>query len=94
MNIQSDPTQFKESQRRAGILYLMGWQKRWRTFENGAQSVSSRLVELAHVKSGDKVLDIATGTEYQKSIFFEPMYRLREDFIFSLCKPDIRKMIL
>jgi ubiquinone/menaquinone biosynthesis C-methylase UbiE len=39
----------------------MGWQKRWRTFENGAQSVSSRLVELAHVKSGDKVLDIATG---------------------------------
>lgn len=42
-------------------MYLKGWQKWWRTFENGPQSVSSRLVELAHVKFGDKVLDIASG---------------------------------
>jgi ubiquinone/menaquinone biosynthesis C-methylase UbiE len=28
---------------------------------NGAQNVSNRLVELAHIKAGDKILDIATG---------------------------------
>jgi ubiquinone/menaquinone biosynthesis C-methylase UbiE len=38
-----------------------GWQKWWRTFENGAQNISNRLVELAMIKPGDKVLDIATG---------------------------------
>ena len=38
-----------------------GWQKWWKTFENGAQKVSDRLIELANVHSGDKVLDVATG---------------------------------
>jgi len=38
-----------------------GWQKWWKIFEQGAQIVNQRLVELAEIKQGDKVLDIATG---------------------------------
>ena len=38
-----------------------GWQKWWKTFEQDAQKVNERLVELAEIKQGDKVLDIATG---------------------------------
>jgi len=38
-----------------------GWQKWWPIFENGAQIVSDRLVELADVRPNSKVLDIATG---------------------------------
>jgi len=33
----------------------------WSGFERAAQHVSDRLVELARIKSGDRVLDIATG---------------------------------
>lgn len=60
INIQ-DPNQFKESQRQSWNSVSKGWQKWWRTFENGAQNISSRLVELTNTKPGDKVLDIATG---------------------------------
>jgi ubiquinone/menaquinone biosynthesis C-methylase UbiE len=38
-----------------------GWLKWWKTFEQHAQTVNERLVELAEIKQGDKVLDIATG---------------------------------
>jgi ubiquinone/menaquinone biosynthesis C-methylase UbiE len=38
-----------------------GWQQWWKIFEQGAQIVNDRLVELAEIKQGDKVLDIATG---------------------------------
>jgi ubiquinone/menaquinone biosynthesis C-methylase UbiE len=38
-----------------------GWQKWWKTFENDAQQVSDRLVELAVIRPGHRVLDIATG---------------------------------
>jgi enediyne biosynthesis protein CalE5 len=38
-----------------------GWQTWWPTFECGAQKVSDKIVELAEIKSGDEVLDIATG---------------------------------
>jgi enediyne biosynthesis protein CalE5 len=37
------------------------WLAWWPTFERGAQKVSDKLIELAEIKSGDKVLDIATG---------------------------------
>src|SRR5688572_4380140 len=37
------------------------WQAWWETFERGAQKVSDKLVELAEIKPGDRVLDIATG---------------------------------
>jgi enediyne biosynthesis protein CalE5 len=32
-----------------------------KTFENGAQQVSDRLIELAGIRPGHRVLDIATG---------------------------------
>lgn len=59
--MQTDTTQFKESQRQSWDSVSEGWQKWWKTIENGAQNVSNRLVELAHIKSGDKILDLATG---------------------------------
>ncbi len=61
MDMQQEPTQFKESQRQSWDSVSDGWQKWWKTIENGAQNVSNRLVELAHIKAGDKILDIATG---------------------------------
>jgi ubiquinone/menaquinone biosynthesis C-methylase UbiE len=38
-----------------------GWQDWWETIERGAQKVSDKIVQLAEIKPGDKVLDIATG---------------------------------
>jgi ubiquinone/menaquinone biosynthesis C-methylase UbiE len=43
-----------------------GWLKWWKTFEQHAQTVNERLVELAEIKQGDKVLDIATGIGNQQ----------------------------
>ncbi len=37
------------------------WQKWWKTIERGTEGVSRRLVELAKIKPGSRVLDIATG---------------------------------
>ena len=38
-----------------------GWTKWWQTFERAAQVVSDRLIDMAGVQPGWKVLDIATG---------------------------------
>ena len=46
---------------RCGIMLPAGWQTWWETIERGAQKVSDKIVELAEIKAGDKVLDIATG---------------------------------
>ena len=46
---------------RCGIMLPAGWQTWWETIERGAQKVSDKIVELAEIKPGDKVLDIATG---------------------------------
>ncbi len=56
---QSD--QIKQSQRQRWDNVALGWQKWWKIFENGAQTVNDKLIELADVKSNSKVLDIATG---------------------------------
>ena len=37
------------------------WQKWWKTIERGTEGVSRRLIELAEIKPGSRVLDIATG---------------------------------
>jgi ubiquinone/menaquinone biosynthesis C-methylase UbiE len=60
-NADFDPNEFKLSQRQSWDSVARGWQKWWKTFENGAQKVSDRLIELANIDSGDKVLDVATG---------------------------------
>jgi enediyne biosynthesis protein CalE5 len=38
-----------------------GWKEWWQTVEVAAQKVSDRIMELAEIKPGQKVLDIATG---------------------------------
>ena len=53
--------QFKIDQRQRWNSVAEGWKEWWPTFEIAAQKVNDRLVELAEIKPGQKVLDIATG---------------------------------
>ena len=53
--------QYKESERRSWDSVAHGWEKWWRTIEKGAGIVSSRLIDLAGIKIGSRVLDISTG---------------------------------
>jgi ubiquinone/menaquinone biosynthesis C-methylase UbiE len=53
--------EFKAQQRQMWDNAAAGWQTWWEPIERGAQKVSDKLVELAEIKPGDKVLDIATG---------------------------------
>ena len=39
-----------------------GWKQMWTGLDRAAQHVSDRLVELARIKQGNRVLDIATGS--------------------------------
>jgi ubiquinone/menaquinone biosynthesis C-methylase UbiE len=57
-----DPVRFKRDSRTSWDAAAAGWEKWWPMFEHAAQSVSDRLVALAKIKAGDRVLDIATGT--------------------------------
>ena len=50
-----------QQQRQSWDNVARGWQKWWKTFEKDAQKVNERLVELAEIKQGDRVIDIATG---------------------------------
>lgn len=56
-----DPIQYKVSQRQDWSNVAAGWKKWWQAMEGGAQVVSDRLVALAEVQPGHRVLDIATG---------------------------------
>jgi SAM-dependent methyltransferase len=56
----SDPSRNPEDLRGWGCaaVALLKW---WSIFERGAQPVSDRLLDLAHVQLGARVLDVATG---------------------------------
>jgi enediyne biosynthesis protein CalE5 len=56
-----DSQKFKSVQRQGWNSVAEGWKKWWKTIEAGAQVASDRLVELAQVREGNTVLDIATG---------------------------------
>ena len=56
-----DSKQYKETERQKWDSVASGWQKWWRTIERGAGKLSNRLIELAEIKPGSKVLDISTG---------------------------------
>jgi len=56
-----DPNQFKMAQREGWDSVAEGYKERWKTIEKGAQKISQRLIELARIKPGQRVLDIATG---------------------------------
>ena len=57
----TDSKQYKEEVRQGYDNAAPGWQKWWKTIEGATEKVSKRLVELARIRSGSKVLDIATG---------------------------------
>lgn len=56
-----DPKQYKETQRHNWDSVAHGWEKWWRTIEIGTGKVTRRLIELASIKIGSRVLDISTG---------------------------------
>lgn len=61
MSNNIDPQKFKSLQRQDWDSVAEGWKKWWKPIEESVQVVSDRLVELAQIKQGDKVLDVATG---------------------------------
>ena len=56
-----DPQKFKSSQRQSWDSAAEGWKEWWKTIEGSAQVVSDKLIELAQIQQGHKVLDVATG---------------------------------
>ncbi|MGV8106924.1 MAG: class I SAM-dependent methyltransferase [Nitrososphaerota archaeon] len=60
-NLTIDSKQYKEELSHGYDNAAPGWQKWWKTIESATEEVSKRLVELAEIKPGSKVLDIATG---------------------------------
>jgi enediyne biosynthesis protein CalE5 len=57
-----DDVKTKALQKAAWDDTAEGWKRWWPTFERAAQTVNDRLVELATVRAGNRVLDIATGS--------------------------------
>jgi ubiquinone/menaquinone biosynthesis C-methylase UbiE len=56
-----DSNQFKMAQREGWDSVAEGWKEWWEPIEKGAQKLSQRLIELAKIKPGQRVLDVATG---------------------------------
>jgi len=56
-----DHIQYKASQKQDWSHVAAGWKKWWQTMERSAKPASDHLVELAALKPGDRVLDVATG---------------------------------
>lgn len=62
MSMQSfDPFQYKAGQRQLWDDAAAGWKKWWPVQEQALQRVSDRLVEMANIQPGHRVLDIGTG---------------------------------
>ena len=57
-----DDLKIKSQQKAAWDDSAEGWKRWWPAFERAAQIVNDRLVELAGVRGGARVLDIATGS--------------------------------
>jgi SAM-dependent methyltransferase len=56
-----DPTEFREGQRTQWNTAATGWRKWNELIDQSASPISDRLVELAGVESGSRVLDVACG---------------------------------
>jgi len=56
-----DPSQFKDGQRQGWNNVADGWLKWWKITDAAGKRVSKRLIELARIKEGSRILDIATG---------------------------------
>ncbi len=53
--------ELKKRQRNDWNAVAPGWEKWWQTLEEGACHVSAKMLQMAMLKSGQRVLDIATG---------------------------------
>lgn len=56
-----DPTQYKAGQSREWAVSADGWKRHWNIWEQGAQHLNERLVDLARIRPGHRVLDLGTG---------------------------------
>ena len=56
-----DPKQFKEGQRQGWNNVANGWLKWWKITETAGENIGKRMIELAEIKQGSRVLDISTG---------------------------------
>jgi enediyne biosynthesis protein CalE5 len=56
-----DPVQFRDTQRKQWDTAATGWNKWRQLMEQSVSVISERLVEIAEVKPGDRVLDVACG---------------------------------
>ena len=56
-----DPVKFREGQRQVWNSSADGWRKWSPTIDRGASPISDRMVQLAGIKPGHKVLDVACG---------------------------------
>ncbi len=58
---QVDPAEFRDGQRKQWNQAATGWRKWSELIDRSASAVSERLVELAGVEPGSRVLDVAAG---------------------------------
>jgi ubiquinone/menaquinone biosynthesis C-methylase UbiE len=56
-----DPVQYRTQQREGWDKVADAWKQWWAVFESGGQTASDRLVELARIQGGERVLDVGTG---------------------------------
>ncbi len=56
-----DPIRYKAGQQREWERAAVGWKNWWQTIELGLQPVSDRMMDLAEIRPGQHVLDVATG---------------------------------
>ncbi len=56
-----NPSQYKARQRQEWDSAATGWEKWWEHIEKAAQKISDRMVDLADIRAGYHILDIATG---------------------------------
>ena len=61
MSTTVDPQKFKTMQRQGWDMAAEGWKRYWKSIEESSQVVSDKLVELAQIRPGNQVLDVATG---------------------------------
>lgn len=61
MNSRPTDAEHYKDRRQQWDRVAAGWEKWWHTIENGAHHVNDRLVDLAEIAPGQRVLDIAMG---------------------------------
>lgn len=59
--MKTHANEIKKRQQNDWNAVAPGWEKWWRTLEEGARHVSARMLQMAELQNGQRVLDIATG---------------------------------